>query len=91
MEWFAWLSLSRCFNVRARFSCCVSTWWISTELRSIAVPGLPPKKRGTPKGLEKEEKDENMVGLIKVWSILAVFLRGYRWTGELKQMKGLDR
>ena len=27
----------------------------------IAVPGLPPKKRGTLKGLEKEEKDENMV------------------------------
>lgn len=28
---------------------------------SIAVPGLPPKKRGTLKGLEKEENDENML------------------------------
>ena len=27
----------------------------------MAVPGLPPKKRGTLKGLETEEKDENMV------------------------------
>ena len=27
----------------------------------MAVPGLPPKKRGTLKGLEKDEKDENMV------------------------------
>ena len=27
----------------------------------MAVPGLPPKKRGIRKGLEKEEKDENMV------------------------------
>ena len=27
----------------------------------MAVPGLPPKKRGTLKGLEKEENDENMV------------------------------
>ena len=26
----------------------------------MAVPGLPPRKRGTLKGLEKE-KDENMV------------------------------
>ena len=34
---------------------------MSTDLRSIAVPGLPPKKRGTLKGLEKEENDEYMV------------------------------
>ena len=27
----------------------------------MAVPGLPPKKRGTLKGLEKEEKEENIV------------------------------
>ncbi len=47
--------------MRADFSGLVSMLWISTGLMSIAVPGLPPSKRGNPKGIEKVENEENIV------------------------------
>ena len=56
----AWLSFKRCFRVLACFSGSTSMSWTSTDLISIAVPGLPPRKRGSPKGLEKVENDEYM-------------------------------
>ena len=46
---------------------------MSTDLISIAEPGLPPRKRETAKGMEKDEKDENMTFLVnselQQWSL----------------------
>ena len=36
---------------------------IFTDLISIAAPASPPRKRGTLKGKEKDEKAENMLTL----------------------------
>ena len=36
---------------------------------SIAVPVLPPRKRGNPKGIEKVENEENIAGRVRSYEM----------------------
>jgi hypothetical protein len=49
IEWFAWFALSKCFNVRGRFSAAVSTSYVSTGAMSMDGYDLPSavKKEGS--------------------------------------------